>query len=34
MSNEWGELWIFKISAVLAAAYLIYVFVKDRFGKK
>jgi hypothetical protein len=34
MLTEWDELWPFKISALVAAAYLIYAFIKDRFGKK
>jgi len=29
-----GELGMFKIAALLGVAYLIYVFIKDRAGKK
>lgn len=29
-----GEFGIFKIAALAGVAYLIYVFVKDRTGKK
>jgi len=34
MEEALGEFWIFKLGAVVGAAYLVYVFIKDRFGKK
>jgi hypothetical protein len=34
MENILGELWMFKLMALIAAAYLIYFFIKDRMKKK
>lgn len=34
MENLLGELWIFKLTGLAGAAYLIYIFIKDRMGKK
>lgn len=34
MENILGELWMFKLAALAAAAYLIYFFIKDRMRKK
>ena len=34
MENLLGEFWVFKVAALGGAAYLVYVFIKDRFGKK
>ncbi len=34
MENILGELWIFKLMSIAGAAYLIYVFIKDRRKKK
>ena len=34
MENIMGEFWIFKIAAIIGAAYLVYFFIKDRMKKK
>ena len=34
MENILGELWMFKLMALIGAAYLIYFFIKDRMRKK
>jgi hypothetical protein len=32
MENVLGELWLFKLAALAGLAYLIYFFIKDRWG--
>jgi len=34
MATEWSNDWIFKLGAIAGFVYLIYVFIKDRRGKK
>lgn len=34
MAIELGEHGVFKIAGLLGLAYLVYFFIKDRFGKK
>jgi threonine/homoserine/homoserine lactone efflux protein len=34
MENLLGELWIFKLTALIGAGYLVYMFIKDRMRKK
>ena len=29
-----GEFWVFKLAALAGVAYMIVVFIKDRWGKK
>lgn len=34
MENLLGEFWVFKVAAIAGFVYLVYVFIKDQFGKK
>ena len=34
MENILGELWMYKLMALIGAGYLIYFFIKDRMRKK
>jgi hypothetical protein len=34
MESILGELWMFKLAALAGAAYLVWFFIKDRWGKK
>jgi hypothetical protein len=34
MENILGEFWMIKLIALIAAAYLVYFFIKDRMRKK
>ena len=34
MEKILGEFWMFKLIALIGAAYLVYIFIKDRMRKK
>jgi hypothetical protein len=34
MESYLGEFWIIKLAALAGAAYLVLMFIKDRWGKK